>query len=148
MEAKGEREMAANKLTAKAVGIPAGIAMGVGAALAVTAAGSAASAWAILRGFVPEGRIGYYSMTILVLSAVAGSAVAAGSVQRLRAQMCLAAGVGYYLCLLAMTALFFGGRYHGMGVTGVMVFCGSVLVILLAPGSKNRAGSRRRRKRA
>ena len=148
MEAKGEREMAANKLTAKAVGIPAGIAMGVGAALAVTAAGSAASAWAILGGFVPEGRIGYFAMTILVLSAVAGSAVAAGSVQRLRAQMCLAAGVGYYLCLLAMTALFFGGRYHGMGVTGVMVFCGSVLVILLAPGSKNRAGCRRRRKRA
>ena len=148
MEAKGEREMAANKLTAKAVGIPAGIAMGVGAALAVTAAGSAASAWAILGGFVPEGRIGYFAMTILVLSAVAGSAVAAGSVQRLRAQMCLAAGVGYYLCLLAMTALFFGGRYHGMGVTGAMVFCGSVLVILLAPGSKNRAGCRRRRKRA
>ena len=140
--------MAANKLTAKAVGIPAGIAMGVGAALAVTAAGSAASAWAILGGFVPEGRIGYFAMTILVLSAVAGSAVAAGSVQRLRAQMCLAAGAGYYLCLLAMTALFFGGRYHGVGVTGVMVFCGSVLVILLAPGSKNRAGCRRRRKRA
>ena len=148
MEAKGEKGMAANKLTAKAVSIPVGVAMGVGAALVMTAMGSAASAWAILGGFVPETGIGYLVMIILLVSASAGSAVAAGSVQRLRAQMCLAAGVGYYLCLMAMTALFFGGRYHGMGVTGVMVFCGSVLVILLAPGSKNRAGCRRRRKRA
>ena len=140
--------MAANKLTAKAVSIPAGIAMGVGAALAVTAAGSAASAWAILGGFVPEGGIGYLVMIILLLSAAAGATVTAGSVQRLRAQMCLAAGVGYYLSLLTVTAVFFGGRYHGMGVTGVMVLCGSVLVILLAPAGKNRAGCRRRRKRA
>ena len=35
--------------------------------------------------------------------------------------MCLAAGGGYYLCLLAITALFFGGQYQGVGVTALMV---------------------------
>ena len=55
----------------------------------------------------------------------------------------LALGVGM---ALAVTAVFFGGQYQGMGVTALMVLCGSVLVILLAPGGKNRAGCRRRKK--
>ena len=89
---------------------------------------------------------GYCAMAILLLASAAGSAVAEGTIQRLRIQMCLAAGGGYYLCLLAVTALFFGGQYQGMGVTALMVLCGAVLVILLAPGGKNRAGCRRRKK--
>ena len=139
--------MRALKLTARAVSIPAGLLLGTGTSLAVTAAGAGAAAGLILRGLLPESGTGYCAMAILLLSAWAGSAVAAGTVQRLRAQICLAAGGGYYLCLLAVTGLFLGGRFHGMGVTALMVLCGSVLVILLAPGGKNRAGCRRRKKR-
>ena len=139
--------MATYKLTAKAVSIPAGLALGIIVALSVTAVGSAAAAWMILRGILGEGAQGYCAMGILLLSSIAGAAVSAGTIQRLRAQMCLAAGGGYYLCLMAVTALFFGGQYRGMGVTALMALCGSVLVILLAPGGKNRAGCQRRRKR-
>ena len=139
--------MATYKLTAKAMSIPAGLTLGIIVALAVTAMGSGASAWLILRGIIGEGASGYCAMVILLLASIAGAAVSAGTIQRLRAQMCLAAGGGYYLCLLAITALFFGGQYQGMGVTALMVLCGSVLVILLAPGGKNRSGCRRRKKR-
>ena len=139
--------MGTYKLTAKAVTIPAGLALGVGAAMAVTLLGAGLAAWAILGGAIPEGVSGYLAMVILLLSSAAGSAVAAGTIQRLRAQMCLAAGGGYFLALLAVTAAFFGGQYQGIGVTALMVMCGSVLVILLAPGGKNRAGCRRRKKR-
>lgn len=138
--------MAPYKLTAKAKSIPAGLVLGVAAAMAVTGVGSAAAAWMILRGFLQETAAGYCAMVILLLSSAVGAALAAGTIQRLRAQMCLAAGGGYYLCLLAVTAAFFGGRYEGMGVTALMVLCGTVLVILLAPGGKNRAGCRRRKK--
>ena len=140
--------MGTYKLTAKAMTIPAGLALGVGTALAVTWIGAGTGAWAVLRGMIREEAIGYLAMAILFLSAAAGAAVAAGTIQRLRAQMCMAAGGGYFLSLLAVTALFFGGQYQGMGVTALMVLCGSMLVILLAPGGKNRAGCRRRKKRA
>ena len=146
MEAKGERVMGTYKLTAKAMTIPAGLALGVATALAATGIGAGVGAWAILRGMISEGMIGYLAMMILLLSSAAGAAVAAGTIQRLRGQMCLAAGSGYLLSLLAVTAVFFGGQYQGMGVTALMVLCGSVLVILLAPGGKNRAGCRRRKK--
>lgn len=139
--------MGTYKLTAKAVSIPAGLALGVGAAMLVTALGSGAAAWLILRGLIAETAAGYCAMAILLLSSIVGAAVSAGTIQRLRAQMCLASAGGYYLCLLAETAAFFGGQYEGMGVTALMVMCGSVLVILLAPGGKNRAGCRRRKKR-
>ena len=139
--------MTASKLTARAVSIPAGLFFGVGTGLGVTAIGAGAAAWAVLRGIIPETGVGYCAMVILLLASAAGASVAAGTIQRLRAQMCLAAGGGYYLCLLAVTALFFGGQFDGMGVTALMVLCGSVLVILLAPGGKNRAGCRRRKKR-
>ena len=140
--------MGTNKLTAKAVTIPVGLVLGVGTALVVTGIGAGVGAWAVLWGFVPEAVIGYLAMAILLLSAATGAAVATGTIQRLRAQMCLAAGSGYFLSLLVVTAAFFGGQYRGMGVTALMVLCGSVLVILLAPGGKNRAGCRRRKKRA
>ena len=146
MEAKGERDMATYKLTAKAMSIPAGLALGITVALAVTVIGSGAAAWLILRGILGEETSGYCAMAILLLASMAGAAVSAGTIQRLRAQMCLAAGGGYYLCLIAITALFFGGQYRGMGVTALMVLCGAVLVILLAPGGKNRSGCRRRKK--
>ena len=139
--------MTASKLTARAVGVPAGLFFGVSAALGITAIGAGTAAWAVLEGIIPETGVGCCAMVILVLASAAGASVATGTIQRLRAQMCLAAGGGYYLCLLAVTALFFGGQFDGMGVTALMVLCGSVLVILLAPGGKNRAGCRRRKKR-
>ena len=139
--------MGTYKLTAKAMTIPAGLVLGVATALAVTGIGAGVGAWAVLRGMISEKVIGYLVMAILLLSSAAGAAVAAGTIQRLRGQMCLAAGGGYLLSLLAVTAVFFGGQYRGMGVTALMVLCGSVLVILLAPGGKNRAGCRRRKKR-
>ena len=138
--------MGTYKLTARAMTIPAGLAVSMGAALALTAACSGLAAWLILRGLIPETAVGYLAMAILPASSAVAAIVAEGTIQRLRVQMCLAASGGYYLSLLAVTAVFFGGQYQGMGVTALMAACGSVLVILLAPGSKNRAGCRRRKK--
>ena len=140
--------MGTYKLTAKAWSIPTGLFAGIAAALVVTAMGAGAAAWAILSGVISAGASGYCVMAVLLLSSAAGAAMAVGTIQRLRAQMCLATGGGYWLCLLLINALFFGGQYEGLGATAVMVLCGCVLVILLIPGSKNRAGRRRRKNRS
>ena len=140
--------MGTYKLTAKARSIPVGILVGIGTALVVTALGAVAAAWAILGGLFAEKASGYCAMVILLLASSAGAAVAAGMIQRLRGQICLAAGGGYYLCLLLINALFLGGQYEGFGATAAMILCGCALVILLTPCSKNRAGRRRRKNRS
>lgn len=136
------------KVTGSASTIPGGLALGVLTSLGVTVLAAAVTAWLILRGTLAENSVGYCAMVILLLAAAAGSAVAIGRIKRRRLQMGLAAGAIYYGCLLAAAALFFGGIYDGMGVTALMVLCGSMLAILLGPGGQNRAVCRRRKKRS
>lgn len=133
------------KVTGTAAAIPAGLTLGAVASIAVTLLLSGVSAWLILNGRLPEQAVGYCAMVILLLSSAAGAAVAAARVKRLRFQICMAAGAIYYVLLVTMTAMFFGGIYDGMGVTALMVLCGCGLVILLGFGGGNRAGCRKRK---
>ena len=135
------------KVTGTALPIPMGLALGALASLGMTVLLSAGSAWLILAGKLPEDAVGYCAMVILLMSSAAGAATAIGRIKRRRLQMGLASGGIYYGCLLAAAATLFGGIYDGMGVTALMVLCGSALVILLGPGGENRAGCRKRKKR-
>ena len=136
------------KVTGTASSIPAGLFQAALVSLAITAALSALAAWLVGSGTIPERAIGYCAMVILLLSAAAGALTAMGRIRRLRFQVGLASGGIYFLCLLAATALFFGGIYDGIGVTALMILCGCGLVILLGPGGQNRAGCRKRKKRS
>ena len=127
----------------RASSIPEGLAAAAGVSLGLTVMGSGVTAWMILRGSFPHGWAGYCAMVILLVSAAAGALTAASRIRRLRAQMCLASGGIYYGCLLAITALFFGGQYQGMGVTALVVFCGSAVVMLLSGGGKTGRTHRR-----
>ena len=131
------------KVTGTAWGVPAGLAWGAAVSMGLTTAMSALAAWMVLNGRFSVQSIGYCSMAILALSAAAGAAAAIGRIKRCRFQVCMAAGAVYYGCLLAVTALFFGGIYEGMGVTALMVLCGCSLVVLMGGTA---SGGRRRRK--
>ena len=133
------------KVTGTALSIPAGLALALTVSLAATGALSAVSAWLILTGKLRESSVGYCAMVILLLSSAAGAATATGRIKRLRLQMGLLSGGLYFAALMAMTALFFGGVYDGIGVTALMILCGCMLVILLVPGRQNRAGCRKRK---
>ena len=76
---------------------------------------------------------------------LAGAAVAVGKIKRRRVYVCLLSGGIYYGILLAMTALFFGGQYQGMGVTALLVLAGSGLVALLGLRGEKGAKPRRRK---
>lgn len=131
------------KVTGTASSMPAGLAVGAVFSLAVTIIGSGLVAWLVGRETLPEDSIGYCAMAILLLAGVSGAAMAVGRIKRRRAMVCMLSGTIYYICLLGITALFFGGQYQGMGVTGLMVFCGVMLVLLAGVRREGRAVRRK-----
>ena len=53
----------------------------------------------------------------------------------------LFAGVGFWATLIAITALFFGGQYDGMLVTGLVILAASGIVALTGLRRENRKGT-------
>ena len=114
-----------------AISMPAGIALGVSVSMLLTSIFSAVLTWLMLEGRVSEKAIGYCILGVLIIATIMGALLSAIKVKRRWMLVCCATGVGYYLSLLACTALFFGGNYSGIGVTGVSVFVGSMVTGLL-----------------
>ena len=114
-----------------AMTIPVGIGLGVAVSILLTLLGSAAVAWMVMSETVGEGATGYLAMIILAIATTAGVFVAATLTKRLRLQVCMLTGVFFYLSLLGITALFFGGQYQGMGVTALIVMAFSSLIAFL-----------------
>lgn len=125
--------------------MPGGLALGWTVSMAVTLAGAMGAAYLISGETIAETSVGYCSMVILLTASVLGPLVAAGRIKHRRVFVCAVSGLIYYATLLAVTALFFGGQYQGMGVTGLLVFGGCAAVILLGL-RQGRRGSARKRK--
>lgn len=132
------------KATGRASSMPGGLALGALAGMGITLIAAGLVAWLVDRGTMATEGIGYVAMVILTVSSFAGAMLACLKIKRLRLQVCLMSGGIYYLILLGMTALFFGGQYRGMGVTALMVFCGCGLAVL-AGFRQGRGGKNRRR---
>lgn len=112
---------------------------------------AAALAWSILCGVITAklveteklnfSAIGYAAMFIHLTASMLAAWIAWHRVRKNRLPVCLGAGGIYYLSLLGITALFFGGIYTGMGTTALMVVAGSVIPALCgAAGKGRRAG--------
>lgn len=134
------------RASGKAISTPAGIGLGLLVSMTVTLGGAAILAWLISGERMGEGVIGYGAMVILLLSSLLGALLAANRIKRLRVQMCLISGAAYYLTLLAITALFFGGQYQGMGVAAIMVLlgCGTASLVGLRGGKGKRLKFRKK----
>lgn len=117
-----------NKMKGTALTIPGGLMIGGLINLILTFAGAAATAFLVLKERIGENGIGYAALVILFVSAVMGAWGAVSSIKRQRLQICLMSAAVYFLLLLAMTALFFGGQYRGMGVTAIVILAGALAV--------------------
>ena len=118
------------KATGRAASIPAGIGWGTLAGLGITATGAAILAWMMTKEKMNSDSLGYGIIAVLLIASCVGALIASGKIKRLRMQMCLLSGAVYYFSLVAMTALFFGGKYEGMGVTAIVVMIGCALASL------------------
>ena len=120
--------------------------MGAGSALLCSLAGSAILAYLIQKESVAYDAMGYGIMMILLGSSLAGSYLAWRKIKHRRAAVCLATGGTFFLMLLSITALFFGGQFEAVGVTALLIFSGSASVILAGLG-QGRADRHRVRKK-
>lgn len=113
------------KVTGRAMSMPAGISAGIVIAIAITIFGAVVVAWAVSREMLVFHSIGYGAMLILLAASIIGAMSAKALVKHRALVVCLGTGVGYFLSLLAITALFFGGQYRGVGTTFALVCAGA-----------------------
>lgn len=119
--------MVANrKVTGTAVSMPMGLLIGTAVSLGLTLTGAAVLAKLIETEAVAEIGIGYGTMLILLLASMTGSLMAYAKIKRQRMLVCALNGLIYFLVLLSMTAIFFGGQYAGIPVTALVILAGSV----------------------
>lgn len=133
-------------VTGTASSLPFGVGLGLLISIVTTLVGAAILGYLIVEERISENAIGVGSMILLILASLAGSLTAIYLVKRLRIQVCVLLGIGYYLALLACTALFFGGQYTGMITTGIVILitCGSVALLYTF---LNKGGKTKRRKK-
>ena len=127
------------KVTGTSSSIPVGLAWGTFSSTAMTLAGAGIAAKLINGEIISWDQAGYAVLTILLISSWIGAMVAAGKIKRRRMVVCLASGVAYMMILLCATALFFGGKYSGVGETALLILCGSIVAVFSGyPGKRRR----------
>ena len=134
-----------HKVTGTAVSMPMGIGIGCGISMLLTVLGAGIAAKMIADEVLRETAIGYSAMTIVLIASSIGSLLAIRKVKRRKLQVSMLVGAVYFVSLMAMTALLFGGQYQGMGVTALLVDAGSGAVALL--GSRERKPAKFRKGR-
>ena len=134
------------KVTGRASSIPGGLAIAGVVSMITTVIIAVIGAILISREIMSQEHIGYCVMLALLVGATAGSVTAASKIKHRKALVTMLSGVVYYLVLLLVTTLFFGGQYRGMGVTLLVIICGSILGLILV-NRKRDDGVRRRHKK-
>lgn len=137
------------KVTGKASSMPGGLALSGAVSMGITLLLAIVTAKLVDMGTLPEGGIGYAALGILMLSSAVGALTAVARIKRQRLAVCLGSGLIYYILLLSLTALFFGGQYTGMGVTALAVAggCGSVILLGMGEGRRRKRPVRSARHR-
>jgi len=134
------------KVTGKASSIPAGLAVSAAVSMIITLLVVTIGAYLLSKEILPQEQIGYCSMTALLAGSVLGAVTAARKIKHQKFLVGIFSGIVYYLVLLALTALFFGGEYQGMGVTLLLVMGGSMIGAILAnrePKSRRAMGRKK-----
>lgn len=109
----------------RALSTPTGLAFGLIISMAVLSAVLTVTAKMIQSEMIPEENAGYGIMTALLAASFLGAVTASMMIQRRRGLMCLLSGGLLWVALMSVTALFFGGQYRSVGVTGLLIMSGA-----------------------
>lgn len=127
-------------------GLPVSLAIGAGGSIGVTLLLSAIAAHLIHLELISEESARSCVVLVLILSSAAGAAIAWLRVGHHKLLVCAAAGMAYYVVLLACTALFFGGEFRNMAVTALAILGGAGAVVLTGLRESKRGYTRHNRK--
>ncbi len=131
-----------NKPTGRASSIPLGLAGGTICGCSILLIGTAVLAKLIDGNVLQENAIGYSIMVILLVASYGGARFSYSKIKRKQLVVCVASGAVQFGILLGITALFFDGQYNAVGVTALLILCGSGLAALHQTG--NRGGKRKK----
>lgn len=126
------------KGNAKAVALPAGIGIGLGVGLIITLIGAVLLTFALAGETMSVETIGYGIMVVLFIAAFLSSMVATWCIKHRKMQVSLITAGAFFLILLAMNALFFGGQYQGVGASLIVVaIAGTAAAFIGSGGGKS-----------
>ena len=134
------------KVTGRAASIPAGLAIAGVISMLVTMLVVVLGGVLVSSEIIAYEHIGYCSMMALLVGSAVAAITAVNRIKHQKMLVCILSGVVYYMILLSVTALFFGGQYRGMGVTLLMVMGGCALGAIISNREKGRGMKRMRRK--
>ena len=121
--------------------IPVAILFAVIVSLLVTVLGSSVVSFLIHHELIQETAMVYGVIILLLASSYAGGVTGYGKAKEKRLLVSMLSALFYFLILMAMTAIIFGGKYSGIGVTGMVIFCGAALAAL--PKKERSRGGKR-----
>ena len=147
LKKKGGEGMVMNqKPSGRASSMAGGLLTGLAVSTVITVLFTALAATMVDKQWIGEKDIGYCAMVILLAAPFWGAKTAERRIQRQKLLVCVISGSLYFLLLMAVTALFFGGQYEAVGVTLLLITAGSALTLLLGSG-QNRGVKHKKRKR-
>ena len=92
-----------------------------------------------------ESNVGYGVLVILHLASYMGSYTACRMVGKQRLMVGLLTGATYFGTMMIVTAIAFGGEYHGISATVMLILCGNILAAMWTSRDKTK-GKRRKLK--
>lgn len=122
------------KPTGRAMSMAAGIGLGCVINLLWTTLWVAVLAKLIETGRLGISALGWGAMAILITASFLGAMFASAKIKRRSLLVCGASGLVYYLLLIAITVMFFGGQFTGMSVTAAVVAAGCGTAALMKTG--------------
>lgn len=134
---------AAQKATGRTMSMPGGLAFGGVISLAITVIGAVLLSKLMDTETIEWEGVGYGIMVLLTAASFLGALSAYSRIRRQRLVVCLLSGAIYWITLLGITALFFGGQYEAVGVTAGLILagCGCAGMLALPAG---RGGKRKK----
>lgn len=98
----------------------------------------------ILNGSIPERRMKYFVLALIVISVFLGTVIGRKGAEEYRKTVCIITGITIFCFMLLVTAILFGGEYTGVGETGLLILCGCTLPLFVGPyrTKKKKTGSR------
>ena len=107
------------------------ILIGTATSILTSVIGATITAWLISSGKTPQNGMDTAAWIILFLSAACGSWIASGLTEGKKLQTAMLTGGAFLAILLAVTALFFGGRFRGVWIGLILILGASFSTAML-----------------
>lgn len=115
----------------RATSMTQGLITGLAINFIITLAATAILAKMIDREILPWQNIGYAIIPVLIFGSFAGAYTACQKIKRQKLGVSMLSGLLYWIALMAMTALFYGGKYESVAVTAALIMVGCFAAFLL-----------------